>query len=114
MSTNRYYPSSAQFGSTGLWWVTGGFDGLNTLDTTEIYNSTSMDFEDYVTLPRPMEAHNVVNVNDTHMVVVGGADREDNDASEANDLYMLNRYVVRSRCIKALLSLYFSQTYLYQ
>lgn len=68
MLEDRDDAASAQFGSTGFWWVTGG----ETI-STELYDDTTRQFYSYVDLPKTMSYHNMVNINDTHTVILGGA-----------------------------------------
>ncbi len=60
-------------GDEDIWWVTGGWNG-ETINSTEVYTVDDNDFEFGVDLPRPLGYHNLVNVNNTHMVVLGGYD----------------------------------------
>ena len=55
------------------WFVTGGNDSL----ATEVYNVNGNSFEFSVDLPKTMRYHNLVNVNETHMVVLGGNEISD-------------------------------------
>ncbi len=75
MSEARYVAGAAKFGTSGLWWVTGGYndDDLQ-LQSTELYDADTMTFAPYVDLPRPVAYHNLVNINDTHMIMLGGDD----------------------------------------
>ena len=84
MVSPRLSAAAAQF-TADLWWVTGGHHNGSTLDTTELYNANTGAFASYVDLPKPMEAHNVVALNETHMVLLGGH-------SPTNDAYLFDRY----------------------
>ena len=67
-------------GDDNVWWITGGDNTQSTveaLDTTELYDATTNSFTYGVDLPKEMLYHNLVNVNSTHMVVLGGADVSD-------------------------------------
>lgn len=75
MNENRGFAASAQFGfNTGLWWITGGHNNLNVngLKTTELYDAATNEFTPYFDLPTLLDEHNMVNINSTHMVVLGG------------------------------------------
>lgn len=53
------------------WWVTGGSRNGD-LRSTEVFNVRDRTFSYGVDLPTGMRYHNLVNVNHTHMVVLGG------------------------------------------
>ena len=59
-------------GDDNTWWVTGGYNGVASLSTTEIYNFDNNSFSTGPYLPTSLYNHNLVNVNNTHMVVLGG------------------------------------------
>lgn len=83
MSLERAYSAAAQFGDTGLWWVTGGYY-LNSLSSTELYDSVTNRFSPYIDLPKALGYHNLVNINNTHMVLLGGSE-------DTNEAFMFNR-----------------------
>ena len=72
MTEARAYAASAQFGDTGLWWITGGENDNGVTESTEIYDGATEQFTPFVDLPVPMYGHNLVNINNTHMVALGG------------------------------------------
>lgn len=83
----RYASAAAQFADTGLWWITGGYlfiDGPVYLRSTELYDSSTETFTNYVDLPEGLSFHNLVNINSTHMVVLGGP-------VPSADVYMFDR-----------------------
>ncbi len=72
MNGEKIDSASAMFeGDDSIWWVTGGLNG-NFLSTTEVFHVNSNSFSYGVSLPEPLDVHNLVNVNNTHMVVLGG------------------------------------------
>ena len=54
------------------WWVTGGFqyENYERMRSTEVYDASTREFEPYVDLPVAANRHNLVNVNETHTVLV--------------------------------------------
>ena len=53
-----------------IWWVTGGaYAGPNSKSTEVFDNDT---FSKGPELPKIMSRHNLINVNNTHMVTLGG------------------------------------------
>ncbi len=76
-------------GDDNLWWVTGGYFGRST-DRTEILNAFDNSFSNGVNLPKPMYVHNMVNVNNTHMVLLGGEADPNSD-----ECFMFDRYFYR-------------------
>ena len=74
MNEDRLYASAAMFeGDDSIWWITGGWNG----DSTETYNALDDSFVPGPDLPKYMYYHNLVNVNNTHMVVLGGQSTTD-------------------------------------
>ena len=67
-------------GDDEIWWVTGGWS----LDSTEVFNVTSNAFKESVDLPEDRYDHNLVNVNQTHMVLLG-------DGFSSAEVYIINR-----------------------
>ena len=71
MTNKRYYAASAKITSTSFI-VTGGYDGANILSSSEIIDSDGS-----VTpgpeLPLPLYQHSMININDTFMLIIGGA-----------------------------------------
>ena len=89
MSEARHESSSAMFeNDEDIWWVTGGQNAVQTSDTADVYSATANNFFIGPALPKPMTRHNLVNVNNTHMVILGGTDDE-----ESFDLYIYSRFV---------------------
>ena len=89
MLEEREWATSAMFeGDDSIWWITGGnsypdYDS----DTTEIFGVKNNSFACGVDLPKELEYHNLVNVNQTHMVLLGGQDLSD-------EIYIIDRYTV--------------------
>lgn len=79
MYTNRGFATASMFdGNNDLWWVTGGRDDDNdAFQSTEMYSEAANGFTFGSDLPKPLKHHSLVNVNRTHMVVLGGQDRSD-------------------------------------
>ena len=65
MLEGRKQPTGVQL-SDRLWWVSGG-QGMN---TSEVYDALTGQFEPYVDLPVDMRGHNMIRVNATHYVSV--------------------------------------------
>ena len=57
-----------------IWWITGGQGGDSDpeFNTTEVYSNSNGHFTSYVNLPRPASFHNLVAINETHFVFLGG------------------------------------------
>ena len=73
MRQGRRYAAAAMFqDEPNIWWVTGGYNGVSALSSTEVYNATRNIFSYGVEMPMEMSYHNLVNVNNTHMVLLGG------------------------------------------
>ncbi len=54
--------------------MTGGQDvDFTNMRTTEIYNKTTRQFASYVDLPKRAAHHNLVAVNETHVVILAGS-----------------------------------------
>ena len=79
MKENRSNSASAMFeDDDSIWWITGGRnDYQKYLDSTEVFNVNDNSFHFNVTLPKEMAYHNLVNVNNTHMVILEGKDLSD-------------------------------------
>lgn len=71
MNSPREYAAGAQFYNSSLWWITGGWMG-DYLNSTEMFSDFSDQFAPYSPLPKDVSHHNLVNVNNTHMVLLGG------------------------------------------
>ena len=77
MNEARNQAAAAMFeNDDDVWWITGGWDS-QTLKTTEITDGKGGNFSSAVDLPRRMFYHNLVSVNNTHMVVLGGFAQSD-------------------------------------
>ncbi len=63
--------------------MTGGYDG-DFLSSTEMYDSATKRFSPYIDLPKAIGYHNLVNINNTHMVLLGGND-------DTNEAFIFNR-----------------------
>ena len=69
--TPRYLASSIQF-PNGDWWLAGGLvETLGVLDSSVLFVDGT--FRPSVTLPVPVFGSCVVNLNGTHLALVGGA-----------------------------------------
>ena len=66
------YGHSGAFLDWESWWVSGGYGGGRTHDSTEVYRSATGTFENYTKLPEPMYHHNLVRVNSTTFALFGG------------------------------------------
>ena len=75
-------------GDDFIWWITGGNDG-DDLNSTEVFDVNENSFSYGVNLPKNMHGHNLVNVNNTHMVLLGGHKTSD-------EVYIIDRL---SRCV---------------
>ena len=72
MNEIRGYAAAAMFeGGDDIWWITGGYGG-SFWDSTEVFSVNDNSFAFGVDLPKELENHNLVNVNNTHMVLLGG------------------------------------------
>ena len=65
--------------------ISGGYNFDGVLSSTEIYDAELDKFEAYVDMPKALDYHVLVNVNSTHMVLVGGR-------SPSKDIYLFDRY----------------------
>ena len=71
MTEIRSYAAAAMFeGLDDLWWITGGYNAMVYI-STETYATAENDFVPSVVLPQEVWHHNLINVNNTHMVIVG-------------------------------------------
>ena len=77
MTTSRAYAAGTQI-TNNLWWITGGGS------TTELYNATDEQFYPYVDLPKSMSKHNIININVTHTVLLGGS-------ASTDEVYVFNQ-----------------------
>ena len=60
-------------GDDQFWWITGGFNGYNFyLRSTETFDALADEFSRDILLPGEFRQHNLVNVNSTHTVLLGG------------------------------------------
>ncbi len=70
MNEDRNEFASAMFeDDDDIWWVTGG---IHSPFSTEFFSVSKNSFTYSVELPKKMYQHNLVNVNQTHMVLLGG------------------------------------------
>ena len=69
MGAARSVPAGAMM-SNGQWWVTGGSTISYDLASTEVFNGK--EFSAYVDLPEKRKGHNLVQVNTTHFMLLGG------------------------------------------
>ena len=82
MIVERWFASSAFI--NGEWWISGGYDLLT---STEVLDSDSDTFVSYKDLPEGREQHNLVNINSSVVMMLGGAD------SYHADTYIFNAAV---------------------
>ncbi len=71
-------------GDDEIWWVTGG---NHSPSSTEFFSVSNNNFTYTVDLPKNMYYHNLVNVNHTHMVLLGGYYPSD-------EVYTIDRYFI--------------------
>ena len=77
MNVERYSASGAMFeNDDSIWWVTGGYNG-EYLQSTEVFNVNDNSFTNGIDLPKGLDDHNLITVNSTHMVLLGGQDYTD-------------------------------------
>ncbi len=74
-------------GNDSIWWITGGYYAGSDLHSTEVFNAEDESFTRGINLPKEMSYHNLVNVNSTHMVVLGGIVTSD-------EIFIFDRYTV--------------------
>ena len=67
-----------------VWWVTGGYDQNYDLSSTEVFDVNENSFSYGVNLPKELHYHNLVNVNNTHMVLLGGQEH-------SNEVFIIDR-----------------------
>ena len=78
MIEKRHYAAAAMFEDyDDIWWITGGKEDFDWTYSTEFYNANDSSFTLGPDLPRELILHNLVNVNKTHMVLLGGNDASD-------------------------------------
>ncbi len=77
MTMDRYWAAGATFNGTNLWMISGGSGIVGLENSTEIYDVVNGRFYPYVDMPVKLKGHNMVNVNNTHMVVLGGDEQTD-------------------------------------
>ena len=76
MTTSRKSAYSAII--HGKWWITGGYNGVeDLLSSTEIYEADMNIFKRYLDLPMPMEYHNILAVNSSTVIILGGHEATD-------------------------------------
>lgn len=69
--------ASAMFeGDENYWWITGGLNGEAELNSSEILNANDNSFSMGIDIPIPMSHHNQVNINNTHMALLGSLSEE--------------------------------------
>lgn len=84
----RYGASASMFqGDDSVWWVTGGRVDSIYWNSTEIFNAMDNQFVYGIDLPKNMYYHNLINVNSTHMVVLGGK-------VDSEEVFIFDRYYV--------------------
>ena len=71
MNRRRYYAASVMYNSTH-WWITGGWSDITGAHkSTELYDINTMTFSMFVDLPMTRDFHNMVKINETHIMLVG-------------------------------------------
>ncbi|CAM6054068.1 unnamed protein product [Sphagnum tenellum] len=70
MTHRRTYAAAVKLSST-KWWITGGSPGSGPVRSTEIF-TVGEGFSSFVDLPAINAYHNLVTVNSTHVILVGG------------------------------------------
>ena len=70
MNEKRGYAAAIML-SDEQWWVTGGYNGIDLLDSTEVYDVTTKQFTQSINLPISMRFHNIFHINDTHIGLLG-------------------------------------------
>lgn len=85
MNEYRSGPAAAWFEDTDFWWITGGSGLTGWLNTSEVLNKSNGQFVNYVDIPIDTQSHSLVNINSTHMVMVGGVLKSD-------QAYIFDRY----------------------
>ncbi len=77
---------SAQFeGDDDLWWVTGGRNGTVVSASTEMFSESANQFTFKSYLPIELEFHEMVNINNSHTIVLG-------DETATSNVYLYDRY----------------------
>lgn len=72
MTCNRYEAASLML-NKDQWWITGGNDGSSFLDSAEVYDVKTNQFQiQHVALPKPIGHHNLVKIDETRFVLLGG------------------------------------------
>ena len=76
LNNRRAGASAAMFeGDDQYWWVTGGSESNDYGQrTTEMYDVLSNQFHNHTDLPYATDLHGLVNVNNTHSVLLCGRD----------------------------------------
>ena len=74
MNQKRAWSAAATFeGNDQFWWITGGSPASTyNVESTELYDATTNEIQYYADLPIQNDLHSLVNVNDTHTVMLGG------------------------------------------
>ena len=72
MRKKRGFAAAVQL-DENKWMVTGGYDGENELNSTEVYDASSDEFSDYMELPETTYDHCILNYNQTHLLLITGA-----------------------------------------
>ena len=95
MFVERAFAAAAMFeGDDNIWWITGGdnSDLLHYIESTEVFDVESNSFSFGADLPKEVAKHNLVNINSTHMVMLGGTD-------EDNEVFIFDRYVYNNQVV---------------
>lgn len=89
MNTRRSFGVSSKFeNNDDLWWITGGDGDPSAGDTTEMYSESAKQFDNGIDLPKSLYFHEMVNLNNTHTVVLG-------DDTPSSSVYLYDRYFAK-------------------
>jgi len=72
MKKKRSFAAAIEF--DGSWWVTGGHNGENYHNTTEVWDKKT--WHDGEPLPQPVSGHCIVKLNSSHLLLAGGRNEE--------------------------------------
>ena len=70
MNTGKVSAAGVMYNSSH-WWITGGFVSGSDSKFTELLNVNTMKFSGFVDLPIERTSHNLIRINDSHIMMVG-------------------------------------------
>ena len=73
MTEGRAYSTPGYFNRE--FWITGGYGQAGLLASTELFNSSSSSFVPFDDLPVPRYHHNLISIEDTKAMLLGGEDK---------------------------------------